>query len=356
VNRVKKAEYGDNNPTFHQPGVAYFKMAHFVPRWVLEDAQIKMYGGERTVRKIITTLHLELRGISQFNAQLFFIERARLMAPGNLGHFYKLYANGKGYKAAQPSLVLAIGHAGIRLHKFDPETETTSSFVQFEFDWNGIRNFEIVNKKLILRPENQPSCRKMTFHCGHYERARYLLDLITQAHIFDYNQTQMFPPEQPGEKKPINNYHRELSVDEIRTNRAAATDHNQYECVVPEQNEYFVDVTDVQIKKHAPANRTLSVKAPVRPAHRNHIHVEIPRHTSMSAADSKNRPSRVQKKYANQYDVVYDAEEEMHMQRVHAGSNNDSGISVMNNQFASSLIIQRQRDLWLVMTQNEIFV
>ena len=60
----------------------------------------------------------------------------------------------------------------------------------------------------------------------------------------------------------------------------------------------------------------------------------------MSAADSKNRPSRVKNKYANQYDVVYDAEEEMHMQRVHAGSNNDSGISVMNNQFASSLVIR----------------
>lgn len=156
-------------------------------------------------------MHLELRGISQFNAQLFFIERARLIAPGNLGHFYKLYANGKGYKANVPTTVLAIGHAGIRLHKYDCSL-TTSSFVQFEFDWNGIRNFEIVNKKLILRPENQPSCRKMTFHCGHYERARYLLDLITQAHIFDYNQTQMFPPE--TNKKPINNYHRELSVDE----------------------------------------------------------------------------------------------------------------------------------------------
>ena len=52
----------------------------------------------------------------------------------------------------------------------------------------------------------------MTFHCGYYERARYLLDLITQAHIFDYNQSQMFPPEK--EKKPINNFHRELSVDE----------------------------------------------------------------------------------------------------------------------------------------------
>ena len=127
--------------------------------------------------------------------------------------------------------MLAIGHAGIRLHKFDPET-TTSSFVQFEFDWDGIRNFEIVNKKLILRPENQPSCRKMTFHCGHYERARYLLDLITQAHIFDYNQTQMFPPEKDADKKPINNYHRELSVDEIKTNRvtAATADHHQYEC------------------------------------------------------------------------------------------------------------------------------
>ena len=44
-------------------------------------------------------------------------------------------------------------------------------------------------------------------------------------------------------------------------------------------------------------------------------------------------------KYENPYDVVYD-EEEMHIQRVHAGSNNDSGISVMNNQFASSLVIR----------------
>ena len=44
--------------------------------------------------------------------------------------------------------------------------------------------------------------------------------------------------------------------------------------VVPnvEQSDYFVDVTDVQIKKQTPAIRTLSVKAPVRPAHRNHIH------------------------------------------------------------------------------------
>lgn len=93
--------------------MAYFKLTHFVPRWVLDDAQIKMYGGERTVRcgidfrqfvlnsvfrKIITSLHLELRGISQFNAQLFFIERARIIASGNLGHFYKLYTNGKAYR------------------------------------------------------------------------------------------------------------------------------------------------------------------------------------------------------------------------------------------------------------------
>ena len=112
-------------------------------------------------------------------------------------------------RSESPTTVLAIGHAGIRLHKYEADT---TSYVQFEFDWDGIRNFEIVNKKLILRPENQPSCRKMTFHCGYYERARYLLDLITQAHIFDYNQTQMFPPEK--EKKPINNFHRELSVDE----------------------------------------------------------------------------------------------------------------------------------------------
>ena len=41
---------------------------------------------------------------------------------------------------------------------------------------------------------------------------------------------------------------------------------------VAEQNDYFVEVTDVQIKKpNTPAIRTLSVKAPVRPA-RNHIH------------------------------------------------------------------------------------
>ena len=65
--------------------------------------------------------------------------------------------------------------------------------------------------------------------------------------------------------------------------------------------------------------------------------VEIPRHTSMSAADMHYRPTR--SKYQNQYDIVCD-EEEMHMQRVHAGSNNDSGISVMNNQFASSLVIR----------------
>ena len=45
-----KAEYGDNNATFQSPGMAYFKMSHFVPKWVLEDAQIKYYGGERTVR------------------------------------------------------------------------------------------------------------------------------------------------------------------------------------------------------------------------------------------------------------------------------------------------------------------
>ena len=69
--------------------------------------------------------------------------------------------------------------------------------------------------------------------------------------------------------------------------------------------------------------------------------VEIPRHTSMSAFD---RPpvsvaTRPRVKYENPYDVVYD-DEEMHIQRVHAGSNNDSGISVMNNQFGSSLVIR----------------
>ena len=48
---LNKAEYGDNNATFQSPGMAYFKMSHFVPKWVLEDAQIKYYGGEKTVRK-----------------------------------------------------------------------------------------------------------------------------------------------------------------------------------------------------------------------------------------------------------------------------------------------------------------
>ena len=47
---LNKAEYGDNNATFQSPGMAYFKMSHFVPKWVLEDAQIKYYGGEKTVR------------------------------------------------------------------------------------------------------------------------------------------------------------------------------------------------------------------------------------------------------------------------------------------------------------------
>ena len=47
---LDKAEYGDNNATFQSPGMAYFKMSHFVPKWVLEDAQIKYYGGEKTVR------------------------------------------------------------------------------------------------------------------------------------------------------------------------------------------------------------------------------------------------------------------------------------------------------------------
>ena len=62
--------------------------------------------------------------------------------------------------------------------------------------------------------------------------------------------------------------------------------------------------------------------------------VEIPRHTSCSGADNR-RP----KKYESPYDVVYD-EEELTIQRAHAGSNNDSGISVMNNHFASSLVIR----------------
>ena len=45
------------------------------------------------------------------------------------------------------------------------------------------------------------------------QRARYLLNMITRAHIFDYNQIKMFPPGKRLPEKQQN--HRELSVDEL---------------------------------------------------------------------------------------------------------------------------------------------
>ena len=65
-----------------------------------------------------------------------------------------------------------------------------------------------------------------------------------------------------------------------------------------EDDGFFVDVTDIEIKKSNPAVRTLSVSGPIRVQKHNHIQgnfqlvylllytnsVDIPRHTSMSAA------------------------------------------------------------------------
>ena len=133
--------------------------------------------------------------------------------------------------------------------------------------------FVIQNKKLILRPENQPKCRKLTFHCGYYERARYLLNLITAAHIFDFNQLRMFPPSKHESNQQIN--HRELSVDKRVQNQIQPIEIEnriQYESDDEDDDGFYVDVTDIQIKKSNPAVRTLSVSGPIRVPKHNHIH------------------------------------------------------------------------------------
>ena len=78
----------------------------------------------------------------KFNAQLYFIERAAQVADG-LGHFYKLFSDGKAYKHNSPSTMLVICQTGIRLHKYDLNQTESFPKLQFEYDWNGIASFEI---------------------------------------------------------------------------------------------------------------------------------------------------------------------------------------------------------------------
>jgi hypothetical protein len=106
---------------------------------------------------------------------------------------------------------MIICQTGIRIHKISEKCLVTGSFprLQFEYTWTAISSFQIENKKLILRPEDQPECRKMIYYCGYHERARYLLSLITNAHMFDFNQSKQFPMN-PRRLQP---QQRELSVD-----------------------------------------------------------------------------------------------------------------------------------------------
>ena len=100
----------------------------------------------------------------KFTAQLTFIEKISII-DDIIGHFHVLY---KDSKSKTPTAILVVCQTGIKIHKItekenlsDPEAKFPR--LQFEFNWTGISSFQIENKKLILRPENQPSCRKMLY-------------------------------------------------------------------------------------------------------------------------------------------------------------------------------------------------
>jgi len=164
-------------------------------------------GGERFLRKCLGNLHKELIGLTRYAAQLKFIEKAAEIEDV-IGHFHILYKDSKG---KNPTALMVVCQMGIRIHKISKKYNLQESFpkLQFEYSWTGISSFQIENKKLILRPENQPSCRKMVYFCGYHERARYLLSLITNAHIFDYHQTKQYP----HNEQKMKHQQRELSVD-----------------------------------------------------------------------------------------------------------------------------------------------
>ena len=71
------------------------------------------------------------------------------MADG-LGHFYKLFSDGKAYKLNSPSTMLVICQTGIRLHKYDLNQTESFPKLQFEYDWNGIASFEIQVNHIIM--------------------------------------------------------------------------------------------------------------------------------------------------------------------------------------------------------------
>lgn len=197
--------------------------------------------------------------------------------------------------------MLVITSGGIRFLKATPPRTAVNSYPTklFEFNWKTICSFRINNKKFILRQEDQPSCRKLVYNCVSHKRARYLLMLITQTHIFDFHQQKMYKvPNLPtksasildNEKRAVEN-----SVDEWSPKRTIVLEdymnsmHMTNNIGYPEEVQFYVDVSSSTLKNNNPASRALSVSTPKRPELNDRLQVKIPRHVSMSGVDDTSK-------------------------------------------------------------------